>query len=72
MVARSRKEIKALSAYLDGELSGRHRAKLEASLKKDAGLLAALESLRQTRALLRSAPQAKTTRNFTLTPADLA
>jgi hypothetical protein len=41
---------------------------LEAQLQKDAGLRVALDGLRQTRGLLRSAPQMKAPRNYTLTP----
>lgn len=68
MVERSRKELEALSAYLDGELSRREHTKLERQLGKDAGLRAALDGLRQTRGLLRSAPRMKAPRNYSLTP----
>lgn len=58
-----------LSAYIDGSLSPRERARLEARLAQDADLRARLESLRQTVALLRGLPPVAAPRNFLLTPA---
>lgn len=58
-----------LSAYLDGQLTTRQRARLEARLKDIPQLRTALEDLDNTRALLRSLPRMRSPRNFTLTPA---
>ncbi|RMF39528.1 MAG: hypothetical protein D6755_14190 [Anaerolineae bacterium] len=62
------KELETLSAYLDGVLSPKERARLEARLEDDAALREELESLRRTRAVLRAAPRVRAPRNFTLTP----
>jgi len=61
-----RRDLEALSAYLDGELPPRQRARLEARLESDPALGSALEELRHTRAVLRSALVARAPRNFTL------
>lgn len=58
-----------LSAYIDGALSPRERARLEARLAQDAALRARLESLRRTVALVRGLPAVPAPRNFLLTPA---
>ncbi len=58
-----------LSAYIDGALSPRERARLEDRLAQDADLRARLESLRQTVALVRGMPPVPAPRNFLLTPA---
>lgn len=58
-----------LSTYLDGQLSDREKARLEARLANDAALQEALDSLRQTRLVLRHAAHRRAPRNFTLTPA---
>jgi len=58
-----------LSAYIDGALSPRERARLEAQLAQDAGLRARLESLQRTVALVRGMPPVRAPRNFLLTPA---
>ena len=68
MTTPSRRDLEQLSAYLDGQLSQSDRARLEIRIKSDAGLAAALEELRQTRAFLRRTPQRHAPRNFTLTP----
>ncbi len=68
MTAHSFRDIERLSAYLDGELSRAERARLESRLARDAGLSAALDELRATRALLRRTPRRRVPRNFTLTP----
>ena len=60
------RKLEALSAYLDGELSSRASQRLEAELERDAGLRAALDELRRTRAVLRRAPRLRAPRNFTL------
>lgn len=58
-----------LSAYIDGALSPREQARLEAQLAQDADLRARLESLRRTVALVRGMPSVPAPRNFLLTPA---
>jgi len=68
MTAASFRDVERLSAYLDGELSQAERARLESRLARDAGLPAALDELRATRALLRRTPRRRTPRSFTLTP----
>ncbi len=65
----SQRELNAISAYLDGELSARDRARLEAQLHKSPNLQAALKDLRRTRTLIRGLPEVRAPRNFTLTPA---
>jgi anti-sigma factor RsiW len=61
-------EWENLSAYLDGELSPRERARFEKELKGKADLQLALEDLRKTRVVLRSQSLLRAPRNFTLTP----
>lgn len=58
-----------LSAYLDGELSSRERARLEERLASREDLRTALEELRRVRVILRSQPRLRAPRNFTLGPA---
>jgi anti-sigma factor RsiW len=58
-----------LSAYIDGALSPREQARLEAQLAQDADLRARLESLQRTVALVRGMPPVQAPRNFLLTPA---
>jgi hypothetical protein len=57
-----------LSAYLDGQLSSRTRARLEKELAASEEMRAALEDLRQVRVVLRSQPRLRAPRNFTLSP----
>ena len=64
----SDRDWEAISAYLDGELNPKERARLDARLQTNADLRAALEDLRRTRAVLRSQPQLRAPRNFTLSP----
>ena len=64
----SKRDIEALSNYLDGQLSGRQQRKLETRLQNDESLRQELARLRQTRAALRDLPQLKVPRQFTLTP----
>jgi anti-sigma-K factor RskA len=64
----SSRDWELLSEYLDEQLHPRKRAGLEARLQQDADLRAALDDLRHTRAILRSAPPLKAPRNFTLKP----
>lgn len=62
------KDTEAISAYLDGNLDPRERERLEARLEREPGLRAELNALDRTRRLLRTAPQYRAPRNFTLTP----
>jgi len=55
-----------LSAYLDGGLSARERARLEAQLATDPALRAELETLRHTVALMHELPSVPLPRNFVL------
>ena len=64
----SPRDLKALSAYLDGELNAKERQHLETRLEQRPELRANLEELRSTRAVLRNAPVLRAPRNFTLTP----
>jgi len=62
------KDWENLSAYLDEQLSSRQHARLAARLQREPKLQAALDELRQTRAILRSAPKFRAPRNFMVTP----
>jgi len=64
----SKRDIERLSAYLDQELGPKQSARLEARLKIDPGLRDALEQMRATSGLLRSLPEVRVPRNFTLSP----
>jgi hypothetical protein len=64
----SERDLEAISAYLDGQLTQREQARLEARLKADRGLREAYEQMHHTRAALRSLPVMRAPRNFTLTP----
>jgi anti-sigma factor RsiW len=64
----SPRDVQLLSEFMDGQLPEAKKARLEARLKSDQELQAALEELRQTRALLRSLPRMQAPRNFSLTP----
>lgn len=64
----SDRNLELLSAYLDGELSGRDREHLERQLQKDEVLQSRYEELKRTRLMLRSIPQLRAPRNFLLTP----
>ncbi|HEY57383.1 MAG TPA: hypothetical protein G4O04_02380 [Anaerolineae bacterium] len=64
----SPKDWEALSAYLDGQLLPRERARLEARLADDPALRQALAELRALRAALRHLPPPRVPRNFTLRP----
>lgn len=57
-----------LSAYIDGALSPRERARLEKQLAADPALRARLEALRQTVMLVRGLPPVRAPRNFLVTP----
>ena len=58
-----------LSAYLDGELTSQEKTRLEHSLQQRIDLQQALDELRRTRIILRSAARVRAPRNFSLTPA---
>ncbi|RPI81909.1 MAG: hypothetical protein EHM41_19665 [Chloroflexi bacterium] len=64
----SRRDIELLSAYLDGQLDARRKAKLESRLQNETELNKMLEELSRTRTLLRSAPKLKAPRSFKLKP----
>jgi hypothetical protein len=64
----NRKELELISAYLDGQLPEAQRRELRQRLAQDAAFKQAFEDLRLTRLALRSAPQIKRRRSFTLTP----
>ncbi len=57
-----------LSAYLDGELSGRELRQLRKKIQTDPLLQVALEQLKITRQILQATPQIPAPRNFILTP----
>jgi hypothetical protein len=57
-----------LSAYLDGELTGRELEQLRKRLKSNPQLQAALDELNATKQILKAAPQILAPRRFTLTP----
>ena len=60
--------VEQLSAFLDGQLSQAEKTRLDSRIQSDPELAAALDDLRQARALLRRTPQRRAPRNFTLTP----
>lgn len=61
-----------LSAYLDGQLAPRERARVEKHLKACAQCRAELETLRHTVALLRMVPTVKPPRSFLLPAGELS
>jgi hypothetical protein len=65
----SNRDLEALSAYLDGELSGKELKNLEANLRSDEELRNALAALQQTKTIIRSLPSLSAPRNYYLTPA---
>ena len=62
------RDLKKLSTYLDGELNAPASRRLEDRLAHDPILRAALDDIRQTRAVLRRTPQRRAPRNFMLSP----
>lgn len=64
----SNRDLEALSAYLDGEISADQKQALEARLESEEQLNRAYLELRRTRMILRAAPRVRAPRNFTLTP----
>ncbi len=67
MKSPSFRDIEAISAYLDGQISPSDGTRLEKRIQSNPALATALQELRQTRALLRHTPQRRAPRNFTLT-----
>lgn len=63
---------KRLSAYVDDEVSGRERRRIEAHLAHCEACRADLRTLRWTVGLLHQAPQVKAPRRFVVREADLA
>lgn len=61
------RDYEALSAYLDGELNPRDKARLEENLRTDPIFRDELKEIKKTRILLRSQPRLRAPRNFTLT-----
>jgi len=68
MTTTSFRDVEQLSASLDGQLSQAKKTRLEARIRSDPALTAALADLRQARAILRRTPKHRLPRNFTLTP----
>lgn len=64
----SDKELEVLSAYLDGEINRKERERIESRLSQDKGLQEIYEQLRNNRAVMRSLPQLRAPRDYTLTP----
>jgi len=64
----SPRDIETLSTYLDGQLTAFERTRLESRLQVELDLRAALEEMRRTRAILRSAPVLRAPRNYTIKP----
>ena len=58
-----------LSAYIDGALTPREQARLEARLAVEPALRERLDALQETVMLLRQLPQVPAPRNFILSPA---
>ncbi len=63
----SRREVEQLSLYLDGELSPNEAADTENLLSENAEARRALEELSTTRMLMRSLPEVRPPRNFSIT-----
>jgi hypothetical protein len=62
------KELELISAYLDGQLTESQMEQVRRRLTQDPVFSQAYRDLRATRMALRSAPQIKRRRSFTLTP----
>jgi len=65
-VALTQKDWILISAYLDGRLTGADKTTFESRLATDAGFNSAFHEIQYTRRLLRSLPQKRAPRNFTL------
>ena len=57
-----------LSSYLDGELEKRAEDRLKAKIASDPQFQAALQHLQEIKRILKTTPELKTPRHFTLTP----
>ena len=64
----SNRDWETISAYLDGQLSGRKLIRFETRLSQDSELRIALDELHHTRQVLRNTPSLRIPRNFLLTP----
>jgi len=64
----SSQDWQLLSEYIDDELSGKQKSRLEERLNSDQRLKGAYQRLRNTKQVLRSTPQLTAPRRFTLTP----
>lgn len=64
----SRRDWQLLSEYIDGELSERKRIRLESRLDSERGLRTALQRIKKTRRILRTAPRLSAPKDFVLTP----
>ena len=64
----SNRDLEALSAYLDGELSDKALARLEARLETDQELKDTIEQLQRARTMMRSLPKIRAPRNYYVTP----
>ncbi len=64
----SSQDWQLLSEYIDDELSGKQKSRLEERLDSDQQLQEAYQRLRNTKRVLRSTPQISAPRQFTLTP----
>lgn len=62
------RDLEQLSAFIDGELSERERAKLEARLEREPRLQAGLQQLRLTVRMVQGLGQEEVPRSFSLTP----
>ena len=62
------KEIELLSAYLDNQLSGKEKLRVESKIQEDETWKFAFNNLKITRKVLHYAPKIKVPRNFTLRP----
>lgn len=65
---KSKRDWVLLSAYLDGDLSGRKKDNLLRRLKHEPGLQAALENLEHVKKVLGSLPKKKAPRDFRISP----
>ena len=64
----SNRDWETISAYLDGQLSGRKLIRFETRLSQDSELRIALDELHHTRQALRNTPSLRVPRNFLLNP----
>jgi hypothetical protein len=62
------RDFEILSTYLDGQLTGSERTRLESRLQVETELQTTLEEMRRTRSILRAAPTLRAPRNYTLKP----